>query len=932
MRRGGSTRMTAVAALLASSAMLPGIAVAEMSGAGDLAQQSAAVKAPPPAVRSKASAEPQAFSVAGFRTDGQQGVTRGTDGHKGGASVFKAKAKKRPTKKSKKEKLKGANKVAGAAPAPTVSIPDNRAARSRKAGSVANGLISPRLARTKLDDTRKATPSGRNAGDAMLPENGSAGFSFSNAFAPQIAAVPQAGKTRESAQATSKATSKEGEEKDGQTLRPGLPGGAKIDRKTPVLLTADKMAYDRNTEVVTASGNVEISQGARILKADSVSYNQKTGVVRAEGNISITEPTGEVFFAERAVLTKEMREGVIEKIRVLMQDDARAAATGAVRIGGNTTVMKKAVYSPCRLCEEDPTRAPLWQVRADRVVHDQEKRNIEYFDGVLEMFGIPVAYIPYFYHPDPTVKRRTGLLPPIVGSDSKLGRTLQIPVYLNIAPDLDATVAPVFLTNDVPVAAGEIRYRFEGGELNFQGSYTRPKRIDDSGNTRSERVNRGHINAYGRLDIDENWRAGFDTSLATDRTYLRRYNFVPGNIFANSTSFQTDEVLISRGFVEGFEGRQYASAEAFYFQNQRDGIRQSQTPFIAPELNYNFIADPLPNGSRWSVDLNFLDLHRTQGTDSRRLSGIFGWEMPYVGRLGDIYRIRARVQSDLYWVNEVTRNDSSQTFNGIKGRIFPQASLDWRMPFVKDYGNVRHIFEPRVALVIGPNGQNSSAIPNEDSLDFEFDDTNLFQLNRFPGRDRVDGGKRIVYGISNAFYGNAGGKSEFFFGQSFSSRENSTFGAGSGLAGEISDVVGRIHLNPAKYLDLLYRFRIDAESLDPRRHEVFVSAGPESVRLTTTYLFAAPSVGSSEFGEREEVSAALSVKVHKYWTVNATTIYDIDASESLRHSGGFIYEDECFKLDVNVARNFTSGADFGGSTEVFFQMTFKSLGEVRGSR
>lgn len=717
----------------------------------------------------------------------------------------------------------------------------------------------------------------------------------------------------------------------GQTVGSGVPG-VKIDRKTPVLLTADKMAYDRNTGVVSAKGNVEISQGTRVLKADNVAYNQNTGVVTATGNVSITEPTGEVFFAERAVLTKEMREGVIEKIRVLLQDDARMAANGAVRVGGNMTVMRRAVFSPCALCPDDPTKAPLWQVRADRVVHDQTKRNIEYHSGTLEMFGIPVAYIPYFYHPDPTVKRRTGLLPPRFGSDTKLGRTAQIPVYLNIAPDLDATIAPIFLTKDVPVLAGEIRYRFVGGELGFQGSYTRPKRIDDSGDTRPNRVNRGHIDAFGRLDIDSIWRAGFDTSLATDRTYLRRYNLTPGNLFSKATAFGSEEVLVSRGYLEGFKGRNYASAESFYFQNQREGISQSGTPFIAPEINLSYISEPLPNGSRWSADLNFLNLHRTQGTDSRRASGVFGWEMPYIGRFGDVFRVRARLQTDAYWVNEVTQDNTSAAFRGFKGRVFPQASIDWRMPFVKDYGNVRHIIEPRASVIFGPNGPNNSAIPNEDSLAFEFDDTNLFNLNRFPGLDRVDGGRRIAYGLKNSFYGNAGGRSEIFVGQALRAKEDDAFRLGSGAETETSDIVGRVLINPSEYLNLLYRFRVNAESGSARRHEVFASGGPENLRLSATYLFAAAEAGSGAFGTREEVRGGVTYKFHKYWTVSASTIYDLAESEARRHAGGVKYEDECFILDLSVARSFTSGNDFGSSLEVGLQITFKQLGDVRASR
>lgn len=946
-----------IAAGCLALALTPMAVLAEMGGA-DTAQMSAgaAKAASRAAQKSRAGGESiRVYSAGGFRTgDTGTGTGTGTGSVAGAGSPKPERARmsglaasKEPAKRTStgEQEIGGrgglqSNLLPKAKKARKV-VPGKRSQRSEKVlaksrskraaaktGDLGMGLISAKLARKVRQDATaaelKPAPDQFAAGTSGTPTSGGAlrtKFDLS-----QVEQFAQSGSgSGGSASGTEKKSS------SGQTLSGGVPG-VSVDRKTPVLLTADKMSYDRNTGVVSASGNVEISQGRRVLKADTVSYNQKTGVVTAVGNVSITEPSGEVFFADRAVLTKEMREGVIEKIRILLQDDARVAANGAVRIGGNTTVMRKAVFSPCALCPDDPTKAPLWQVRADRVVHDQTKRNIEYHSGTLEFFGIPVAHIPYFYHPDPTVKRRTGLLPPLLGSDSKLGRTAQIPVYINIAPDWDATVAPIFLTKDVPVLAGEVRHRFKGGEINFQGSYTRPKRIDDFGDTRPQRVNRGHINSYGRLDIDNIWRAGYDTSLASDRTYLRRYNIQPGNIFSRATAFGFEEVLVTRGYLEGFSGRNYAAAEAFYFQNQRSGVEQSEIPFVAPEINLSYISEPLKNGSRWSVDLNLLDLHRIQGTDSRRASGVFGWEMPYIGRFGDIYRVKARLQTDLYWVNEVTQNNSQANFTGLKGRIFPQVAFDWRLPLVREYGNVRHIVEPRAAVIFGPNGANTSSIPNEDSLDFEFDDTNLFNLNRFPGLDRVDSGRRIVYGLKNSFYGNAGGRSEIFIGQSIRSRDDDTFRIGSGVEKEVSDIVGRISVNPADYFDVSYRFRYDLDAGTARRHEVFASGGPENLRFNATYLFAAAEVGARGFGVREEVSGGVSYKFHRYWTVSGSTIYDLAESEARVHAGNLKYEDECFIFDLRVSRSFTSGSDFGSSLDVGLQITFKTLGNVRASR
>src|SRR3990172_349375 len=140
------------------------------------------------------------------------------------------------------------------------------------------------------------------------------------------------------------------------------------------LLSADQVTYDEELGVVVAAGNVEIVRGERILLADSVTYNERAGTVTAAGNVSLLEPTGEVLFADYAELTDDLKEGVIENIRALLADQTRIAAVAGRRTDGNRTEFDKAVFSPCRLCPDDPTRAPLWQIKAVKVVHDKQAR------------------------------------------------------------------------------------------------------------------------------------------------------------------------------------------------------------------------------------------------------------------------------------------------------------------------------------------------------------------------------------------------------------------------------------------------------------------------------------------------------------------------------------------------------------------------------
>jgi LPS-assembly protein len=700
-----------------------------------------------------------------------------------------------------------------------------------------------------------------------------------------------------------------------------LPKGAQT---TPILITADEVNYDRDRSLVIAKGNVEISQGGRVLRANRVIYNQKTRTVTAVGKVSLTEPGGHVVFADRVVLKDDLRDGVVRNFRMLFPDETRVAANSAVRSEGKKTTMNKVVFSPCKLCPTNPERPPLWQLKARRVVHNQETHDIEYFDGWLEIFGLPVVYSPYFRHPDPTVKRRTGFLRPVYGSDQQLGAFIRVPYFIVLGPDKDLTVTPTFFTKVRPSLGLDWRHRVPNGAYDIRSSVTYVKRLDNAGNEINGNVTRGHFFTRGLFDIDSIWRFGWDGGWTTDDTYLRRYDI---------TSIDN---ITSTAFLEGFNGRSYASARFYHFQGLRITDVYDQTPIVAPLVDYSVIGKPLgPSGEygRWSFDANVMSLQRIDGPNSRRLSLTGGWEVPFTTEMGFLIRVGANVQGDLYWVQAVPDPDApppGNKFYGVTGRLFPQGYVDWRYPLVRELGNVRHVLEPRVSFIAAPNYGNPFKIPNEDSLDVELDDTNVFALNRFNGLDRVDQGLRVVYGVSSSFYGNRGGKTEIFLGNSYRFTNRHQFPSESGLDERFSDLVGRIDIQPSNFLHVLYRFRLGTQRFRRKRHEITAAAGPPWLRLGLSYFYFQGNENNAEFGEREEILGTLFARLNKNWALRGVSRYDIENDKPVEYSLGAVFRNECCTVDFSYTRSFTTDRDVKASNRFLLRIIFKHLGEIEG--
>lgn len=694
--------------------------------------------------------------------------------------------------------------------------------------------------------------------------------------------------------------------------------------QTPFLLKADDVTFDDNLGLVVARGNVEIAQGDRVLMADTVTYNQKTDVMTAAGHVSLLEATGEVTFAEYAEFSDDLKNGVVDSIRMILADNSRLAANGGRRIGGVTTEMSKAVYSPCDLCKDNPSRAPLWQIKAVRVTHDSVAKDVAYHDASMEIFGVPVGYLPYFSHADPTVRRRSGFLAPSYGSSTDLGSFVRAPYYWAIAQNQDATISPMYTTDQGLVMAGEYRQRLVKGEFQFSGSYTHPTDPPPGAE------NRGHIRGRGRFDLDDTWRSGFTLLRSTDDTYLRRYKFPAGeNLFGSA-----DKALTSTAFVEGFRRRNYARATAYSYQGLRATDDPGKTPLILPLAEYNFRGEPDRHGGRFNIDTSVLSLTRDESTDSRRVSVKSSWNLPHIGTAGDIYNLNASLQTDLYNVDGVpTPGNPNLMQEGFTGRVFPQLQFNWRYPFVRHEGTTTQFFEPIAGFVVAPRGGNPDKIPNEDSIDVEFDDLNLFRDTRFTGVDRVEGGQRVVYGMRGGLYGAGGGSSSAFLGQSFRFNRDSPYAAGTGLEDRLSDVVGRLSISPNNLLDFLYRFRFNAEDLRSRRNEVTMGIGPPRLRLDLTYLFFDEERATSQFGDREELSGALTVGLTDYWSAFASARRNLAETDAgfISLGGGLQYSDECLIFLASLSRRFTQDRDLMPSTTLLFQVVFKNLGEIRSS-
>lgn len=675
-----------------------------------------------------------------------------------------------------------------------------------------------------------------------------------------------------------------------------------VPSDTPLILEADSVSYDTSGEIARASGNAEAFFGERVLGADLLEYDSAQGTVSATGAVVLRNDDGTYLFADDAALDVDLINGSISQPKLLIEGGGKLSAVEGERIDGRYTVLSKAVYSPCDVCVDDPE--PLWRLRADKVIHDEETRDIIYQDATFDVEGVSVLYLPYFRHPDPSVDRRSGFLTPEFSRDSTIGASVKVPYFFNLAPNRDLTVTPYITSQDGLLIEGEYRARTENGQYRLFGTGTFNDTLGDGTEFR------GALSGEGRFDLADDWYWRYDLDLASDDTFLRRYNYTDedrttSDLFVGK---QTDRLFTESGII--------------YFQSFRPEEESDALPQALPEFRYNYRAVEDPQWGIVSLDASGVRLQREEGRDYNRIGGGAQWQRQFVTDPGILVTPFADAQADIYIIE-----DDPEFSETIETRVTGAVGVDVRYPLIARNAIGTHVIEPIIQVIAAPNSNDNNDIPNEDSLDIEFDETNLFSLDsRFPGLDRFESGTRANVGVRYNLETADGFEVDAVYGRVLRLRENDEFSDASGLNETVSDHVGALRLTLPPYFDITHRIRLDGDDLGISRNELSARGEYGRVMASLGYVFVEsdPLAGFAE--DREEIQGGASLRLADEWTLYGSARHDLQDSRFVSSKGGLRFENECCEVDLSVTRRFNDDRDANDGTNVGLEVRLKSLG------
>lgn len=670
-------------------------------------------------------------------------------------------------------------------------------------------------------------------------------------------------------------------------------------------LVADAVRVDAGGQLI-ADGGVEVFYQGRTLRAERIIYDRTADRLTITGPIVLVDGDGAILIASQAELSADLTEGVLQSARLVLNRELQLAAAQIQRIGGRYTQMDNTVASSCKVCEGNPT--PLWEIRARRVLHDQQERQIYFDNAQFRVAGVPIAYFPRLRMPDPTLKRATGVLMPTFRTTSSLGPGIKLPYFIALGDSRDLTITPYVSTKDAQSVDLRYRQAFRTGSIDISGAFSRDRILP--GQTRH------YLNATGAFDLPRDFKLAFRGELVSDPAYLLDYGL------------PAKDRLDSRIEVTRTRRNEYISGRLIGLKSIRAGEVNSALPTLIADFTFHrrFSGGPLggeaglrfqTHSHRRSSD-SVLDGNgdgfadgRDVGRASLRLDYRRNWVLP----MGMVGTVLGEVTADAYAVGQDT-----PVYAGNTGRLHGGVAVELRWPWAKaGAGGVGHVIEPVVQFVWSPKG--TETLQNEDSALVEFDEGNLFSLNRSPGADLTERGGRVNLGLGYTRVDPAGWTLSGALGRVLRADDLGQFSVASGLDGRNSDWLAALQLTLPDGLGLSHRMLLD-DSFGLTKSETRLNIARARYAVAGSYTWVVADIDENRLDAISELALDGSYKLTDAWTARGQARYDFQADRANRAGVGLQYRNECVAVDLSLSRRFTSSTsvtpttDFGLSVEL----------------
>ena len=656
-----------------------------------------------------------------------------------------------------------------------------------------------------------------------------------------------------------------------------------INAEEKIKIYADEIKVDEISKNVKATGDaIAISDDNIKIKSDKLTYDKNKNFLEADGNVVINDQMNNVFFLEELNASENFSIISGKAVKVRLNDNSRIVGSNFDK-KNEISILENAEYTPCTKQNYLIKNCPGWKLKSKKIYHDGKNKTIHYDHAQIQLFNIPVFYLPYFSHPDPSVKKRSGFLMPTIQTDDQLGETFSIPIFLNLSSNRDVTFTPNIQTNGNNFYNLDYRHLNDLFELKVNTSID--DNHDNTGTSNHLFFESKIFNSYGNLN----------TYLKTSNndTYMRKNKI-------NNLTVLKSGIEFEREVNDNFFSIETISYKHLTAQNQ-------QWEYLYPSIIYD-VSNIENNIFEGNISLNNKLSFRKHLNENyvSLASSQLNWTNQIINNnLGFIFDNEANLRVTSISIDEKSSSDTSNI------RFYPQLSSKISYPLLKSSSLFNQTVTPIIMPIVAPynNYTDAQTVTN----------SNIFSANRATSINEWESGPRINYGIEWFINSANGTDIRTVIGQNyrFNKLSNDT-------ASEISDyfINSNINIDLENYLDsslILDRDDLKIRSLNANSFNRF-----GDLIFAINYDYTSGKYNASA----EQVAVGGKYELENNLFIKFTGAKNLDTNKNIGYQYGILYEDDCLGIDFNYYRDLTKDRDIQESDGFSFTVVLKPFGST----
>jgi len=728
-------------------------------------------------------------------------------------------------------------------------------------------------------------------------------------------------------------------------------GNVKVYDKKDNKLFSDYAKYDKVEEVIETSGKTQIiTSGGYKVNGTNIIFNNKKNIIYSNNEADIIDSDGNtifvemfnysiltnIFFSKGNIKIKDINNNdynfseiyIDEKKKKIIGTDIKAflnqdgisiSSNNEPRFFANTMSLsektnefEKGIFTYCKNRGDD--KCPPWTLQSKKIRHDLAKKTIYYDNVVLKVYDFPIFFSPKFSHPDPTVKRRSGLLVPSLSTSSTLGSGLTTPYFWNIANDKDLTLTPNFYVKNNPLLLAEYRQDFVNSFLIVDAGYTQGYKKKD--NKKSE-GGRAHFFSNFTMNFVDKGEKKSDLEITLEKvsndTYFKVYDVKSSLVDSDKTILENkiDFIYQNKDFYFGLTPSIYEDTNKLGNKRHEYLLPLSIEKNIMSSEKYgllNFGSELRSRSYQTNKQTHFL-INNFYWKSNKWLSSI-GMENYFEGLLKN-------VNYDAKNTDEFKNENSNAEVHSAIG-YFSKLSL-YKENFINK--NL-HSLTPKFFLRYAPGHMRKT---DNGKLNYG----NLFNLNKIDELDVIEPGLSSSIGFeykkNKLTNQNLIGKEKLSFsvGQVISEKENMDIPSSSSLDQRFSDIVGEAKYNINNSLNLNYNFSIDQGYRDLNYNEIGADFSYEKAKFNLSYLEEKNHIGSQEY-----IQSGVDLKLNSSSELSFNTKRNILTSSAEFYNLSYNYINDCLKAGIAYRREFYSDRDIEPTNSLMFTISIIPFAQI----